>query len=108
MNGDDKDNRGNDTSTAKNNYAINPALSLKLKYILNNTAKNTNWRFRQRVDASKKDPVTELERRVLNKLRPMYSFDNFKELMTVVARLSPFEKVKYLREIENNLKLLKE
>lgn len=104
---DDKDNRGNDTYTAKNNTVINPALNLKLQIILNNTAKNTNWRFRQKVEASKKDPVTELEKRVLHKLRPMYSFEDFKDVMDEISRMSPYEKVEKLRDIENKLKLLK-
>tara|TARA_B100000029_G_C17238692_1_gene838203 strand:+ start:376 stop:723 length:348 start_codon:yes stop_codon:yes gene_type:complete len=108
---DDEYNRVHSTSKAKHSKAEhskesnadNNAINIKLKYLLNNTAKNTNWKFRRKVEASKKDPVAELERRVLARLRPMYGWDNFKELMFAIAKLTPFEKMKYLRELENSL-----
>ena len=108
---DDKYNRGHTTSTDKHSTAkhstdntVNSnAINYKLKYLLNNTAKNTNWKFRLKVEAIKQDPVAELELIVLAILRPMYGWDNFKELMFAVAKLTPFEKMKYLRELENSL-----
>ena len=106
---DDKDNRGYTTSTAKHSKATSNADStalnlLRINNIINSTAKNTNFRYKKRVSDSKFDPVRELERRVLDKLRPMYSWENFKELMIAINSLTNFEKMEYLRKLENNLK----
>ena len=54
---DDEYNRVHSTSKAKHSNAEhskesnadNNAINIKLKYLLNNTAKNTNWKFRRKV-----------------------------------------------------------
>ena len=110
---DDKYNRACTTSNAEqsnakqgsDSNANSTAINLhKLNYILKSTAKNTNYKFKQAVERSKRDPVAELQRRVLKKLQPRYSWDRFKELMIAIDRLSPYEKMQKIRQLENHLK----
>ena len=57
----------------------------------------------QAIDRSKIDPVAELERRVMKRLRPRYSLEAFKELQIAMQAMSALDRVDYLHKLQDKL-----
>ena len=100
-----EDNRGIELcakSSAKLSYATSSAKSsYNTSSIFKSLAKHTNFNYRNAVARNAKNPFDELERKVLNKLRPRYSFENFKKLQHSLLKMSLLDKVLWLRNTED-------
>ena len=57
----------------------------------------------QAIDRSKIDPIAELERRVMKKLRPKLSLDSFKELQKALNAMSAIDRIDYLHTMQDKL-----
>tara|TARA_R110000803_G_C11934553_1_gene315809 strand:- start:376 stop:717 length:342 start_codon:yes stop_codon:yes gene_type:complete len=82
-------------SSAKSSY-INTT-------IIKNLAKLTNINYKAAINRNQRNPFDELERRVIFKLRPNYSFESFKEIQLALMRMPLLEKVLWLRNTEDAL-----
>tara|TARA_R100001129_G_C5159770_1_gene201449 strand:- start:199 stop:537 length:339 start_codon:yes stop_codon:yes gene_type:complete len=100
-----EDNRGNEfcaKSSAKLSYATSSAKSsYNTSTLIKSIAKHTNYNYRAAIARNEKNPFDELERKVLNKLRPNYSFEDFKKLQHSLLRMSLLDKVLWLRNTED-------
>lgn len=101
----DKYNRRMPPSNAKqsNDSIDSNAITSNIQYLTKSIARSFNHNYQQTKKRNEENPVMELERRVMRKLRPMYSTDRYLELCRVLTMLSPFEKMELLRKIETNL-----
>ena len=99
------DNRGNEfcaKSSAKLSHATHSAKSsYNTSTLIKSLAKHANYNYSAAVARNKKNPFDELERKVLNKLRPRYSFENFKKLQHSLLKMSLLDKVLWLRNTED-------
>jgi len=57
----------------------------------------------QAIDRSKIDPIAELERRVMKRLRPRYSLEAFKELQKAMQSMTALDRVDYLHKLQDKL-----
>ena len=92
----------------------NPNNSLNKKHNLANlakinnlaklTAKKINPAYAAAVDRSAKFPIDELQRRVLGKLKKRYSEDAYKDLVINLDHIPIFDKLTWLREMDDKLR----
>jgi hypothetical protein len=61
----------------------------------------------QAIDRSKIDPIAELERRVMKRLKPRYSLEAFKELQKVMQSMTALDRVDYLHKLQDKLNGIK-
>ena len=99
-----EDNRGNELcakSSAKLSYATSSAKSsYNTSTIFKSLAKHTNFNYRNAVSRNAKNPFDELERKVLNKLRPNYSYEDFTQIQHSLLKMCLLDKVLWLRKAE--------
>lgn len=79
------------------------AINYEIHNLTKRLAKSLNYSFQAAKKRNEENPVDEMQRRVLKRLRPMYSTDRFLELMRHLHTLSTFERMELLRDIETNL-----
>ena len=103
----DSYNRGNELcakSSAKLSYTTSSAeSSFNTTSIFKNLAKLTNTNYRSAIRRKEKNPFDDLERRVLFKMRPNYSFEDFKEIQKALLRMPLLDKVQWLKNTDDAL-----
>lgn len=101
----DKYNRREPLSNAKqsSDSIDNTALTNNIQFITKSIARSFNHSYQQTKKRNDANPVMELERRVMRKIRPMWSSDRYLELCKALMVLSPYEKMELLRKIETHL-----
>jgi hypothetical protein len=101
----DSYNRGNELcakSSAKLSYATSSAKSsFNTTSIFKNLAKLTKTNYRSAIRRNQKNPFDELERKILNKLRPNYSYEDFTQIQHALLRMPLLDKIMWLRETED-------
>ena len=85
------------------NLAKNNNLA-KLKSLAKLMAKKKNPAYAAAVDRSAKFPIDEMQRRVLSKLRKRYSEDAYKDLVINLEHIPIFDKLTWLREMDDKLR----
>lgn len=90
--------KNNLDSLAKNNNLA------KIKSLAKITAKKSNPAYVAVVERSAKFPIDELQRRVLSKLRKRYSEDAYKDLVINLEHISMFDKLNWLKEMDDKLR----
>ena len=68
------------------------------------TAKTKNPAYAAAVNRSAKFPIDELQRRVLGKLKKKYSEDAYKDLVINLEHIPIFDKLSWLREMDDKLR----
>ena len=76
----------------------------KIKSLAKITAKKSNPAYVAVVERSAKFPIDELQRRVLSKLRKRYSEDAYKDLVINLDHISMFDKLNWLKEMDDKLR----
>ena len=88
-------------SSAKLSHATSSAKSsYNTSSIFKSLAKHTNFNYRNAVARNAKNPFDELERKVLNKLRPNYSYEDFTQIQHSLLKMCLLDKVLWLRKAE--------
>ena len=75
----------------------------QINFLLTKQAKLCKAPYVQAIDRSKIDPIAELERRVMKKLRPKLSLDSFKELQKALNAMSAIDRIDYLHTMQDKL-----
>ncbi len=86
-------------STGSQKVSDNPHIN----FLLTKQAKLCKAPYVQAIDRSKTDPIAELERRVMKKLRPKLSLDSFKELQKALNAMSAIDRIDYLHTMQDKL-----
>ena len=73
------------------------------KLIIQNVAKRTSFAYRSAIARNRANPLDELQRRVMRRLRPTYSSDRYAQLMLEVSSLSPFDRQFWLLSMQEQL-----
>ena len=71
--------------------------------IIQNVAKRTSFAYRSAIARRRANPLDELQRRVMRRLRPTYSSDRYAQLMLEVSSLSPFDRQFWLLSMQEQL-----
>ena len=89
-------------------YSLNKKQRLANLAKINNlaklTVKSTNTNYQADVQRSTKFPIDELQRRVLAKLRRTYSEEAYKDLVINLEHLPAFERLDWLKEMDDKLR----
>jgi len=75
----------------------------QINFLLTKQAKLCKAPYVQAIGRSKIDPIAELERRVMKKLRPKLSLDSFKELQKALNAMSAIDRIDYLHTMQDKL-----
>ena len=75
----------------------------QINLLINNTAKRTSFAYRSAISRNRANPLDELERRVMKRLRPRYSADRFKDLSLELAQLGSFDRQFWLLSMQEQL-----
>ena len=75
----------------------------QINFLLTKQAKLCKAPYVQAIDRSKIDPIAELERRVMKRLRPRYSLEAFKELQKAMQSMTALDRVDYLHKLQDKL-----
>jgi len=86
------------------NKKHNLANLAKIKNLAKITAKRSNPAYSEVVNRSAKFPIDELQRRVLSKLRKRYSEEAYKDLVINLEHIPIFDKLTWLREMDDKLR----
>lgn len=73
------------------------------KLIIQNVAKRTSFAYRSAIARNRANPLDELQRRVMRRLRPTYSSDRYAQLILEVSSLSPFDRQFWLLSMQEQL-----
>jgi hypothetical protein len=76
----------------------------KIKNLAKLTAKKKNPAYAAVVERSAKFPIDELQRRVLSKLRKRYSEEAYKDLVINLEHIPIFDKLNWLRDMDDKLR----
>lgn len=76
----------------------------KIKRLAKLTAKTKNPAYAAAVHRNATFPIDELQRRVLSKLRKRYSEDAYKDLVINLEHIPIFDKLNWLREMDDKLR----
>ena len=71
--------------------------------IIQNVAKRTSFAYRSAIARNRANPLDELQRRVMRRLRPTYSSDRYAQLILEVSSLSPFDRQFWLLSMQEQL-----
>jgi len=71
--------------------------------IIQNVAKRTSFAYRSAIARNRANPLDELQRRVMRRLRPTYSSDRYAQLILDVSNLSPFDRQFWLLSMQEQL-----
>ena len=71
--------------------------------IIQNVAKRTSFAYRSAIARNRANPLDELQRRVMRRLRPTYSSDRYAQLILEVSNLSPFDRQFWLLSMQEQL-----
>lgn len=71
-----------------------------VKQLIRKTTKHLNPNYRRAIDRRQIDEPSWRLDRIMRKIRPGYSVDGYKRLMTAVWRLSDFERKLWIRQME--------
>jgi hypothetical protein len=86
------------------NKKHNLATLAKINNLAKLTAKRKNPAYAAAVNRSAKFPIDELQRRVLGKLKSRYSEDAYKDLVINLDHIPIFDKLNWLREMDDKLR----
>ena len=73
------------------------------KLIIQSVAKRTSFAYRSAIARNRANPLDELQRRVMRRLRPTYSSDRYAQLILEVSNLSPFDRQFWLLSMQEQL-----
>ena len=73
------------------------------KLIIQSVAKRTSFAYRSAIARNRANPLDELQRRVMRRLRPTYSSDRYAQLILEVSSLSPFDRQFWLLSMQEQL-----
>ena len=73
------------------------------KLIISNVAKRTSFAYRSAIARNRANPLDELQRRVMRRLRPTYSSDRYAQLILEVSSLPPFDRQFWLLSMQEQL-----
>ncbi len=71
--------------------------------IIQNVAKRTSFAYRSAIARNRANPLDELQRRVMRRLRPTYSSDRYAQLILEVSNLTPFDRQFWLLSMQEQL-----
>ncbi len=77
------------------------------KLIIQNVAKRSSFAYRSAIARSRANPLDELQRRIMRRLRPTYSSDRYSDLIVQVSKLSPFDRQFWLLSMQEQLNAAK-
>jgi hypothetical protein len=71
--------------------------------IISNIAKRSSFAYRSAIARNRANPLDELQRRIMRRLRPTYSSDRYSDLIVQVSKLSPFDRQFWLLSMQEQL-----
>lgn len=77
------------------------------KLIISNVAKRSSFAYRSAIARNRANPLDELQRRIMRRLRPTYSSDRYAQLIVDVSKLSPFDRQFWLLSMQEQLNAAK-